>query len=270
MERKFVVTTPSETINLDGDNRGDVVFTVANRSALAERVLVRAVPLGDTQAAWLTIGGEAEREFASGGSQQIIVSVNVPPGAAAGRYRFRLDLVSARRGGEDHVEGPAVSDPTPVVERVPLNAFWNADRGDNFTTATQAGEASAHAAGYQTQPRIEGYVFPDQRPGTVPLKLFWQADWADNFTTATRDGEVSALASGYERGRVEGYVFPTQQPDTVPLKLYWSQERHRQHRRRGLRDRGRLCLRARRGIRVQLTAVTAGGRWCRGPVPGGW
>lgn len=49
--------------------------------------------------------------------------------------------------------------PVPVSGTVPLYLFWNAARGDNFTTATQAGVNEAWAAGYGFA-RVEGYVFP--------------------------------------------------------------------------------------------------------------
>jgi hypothetical protein len=54
---------------------------------------------------------------------------------------------------------PPIPVPTPKTE-------------DNFTTATAAGEVSVgNRYGFV---RIEGYVYPNQQPGTVPLKLFYK------------------------------------------------------------------------------------------------
>lgn len=105
---------------------------------------------------------------------------------------------------------------------VPLKLYWNAEREDNFSTATPLGEQDALANGYQFID-IEGYVFPNQEPGTVPLKLYLNAERGDYFTTATAQGEQDALGSGYQFVRIEGYVFQyeTQQQGIVPLKLFW-------------------------------------------------
>ncbi len=66
----------------------------------------------------------------------------------------------------------------------PLKSYWNGSRGDNFTTATAAGEKSAIDTNYSFL-RVEGYVFSTQQPNTVPLKLFWSPMREDNLTTAT-------------------------------------------------------------------------------------
>lgn len=107
---------------------------------------------------------------------------------------------------------------------VPLQLYWSAQRGDNFTTATAQGRAGARAAGY-TFVRVESYVYRQQVPGTVPLQLYWSAERGDNFTTAMAQGRADARAAGYSFVRVEGYVYRQQVPGTVPLQLYWSAER---------------------------------------------
>ncbi len=91
-----------------------------------------------------------------------------------------------------------------------LKSYWNGNRGDNFTTATQQGEQAAQAAEYSFL-RVEGYVYPDQQPNTVPLKSYWGPARGDNFTTATPQGEQDALGAGYSFVRVEGYVVPPPQ-----------------------------------------------------------
>jgi hypothetical protein len=150
-----------------------------------------------------------------------------------------LQSITLRPGQQARVTKNNVSPVTPVIARsggvvggsgtgngelVPLKLYWNAARGDNFTTATTEGQQAAEAAGY-TFVRIEGYVFRTQRSGTVPLKLYWSAEREDNFTTATSQGEREAQSAGYIYVRVEGYVYPTQQSGTAPLKNYWSAAR---------------------------------------------
>lgn len=108
MGRKFSITTPTSLSRADAEGHVQVVFTVANASGMPERRLFRAVPLGDAQESWLSLGGAAEREFAAEAVHQISVSAKVPPATSAGRYGFRLDTVSASRSGEDIEEGPAV------------------------------------------------------------------------------------------------------------------------------------------------------------------
>lgn len=105
-----------------------------------------------------------------------------------------------------------------------LLLFWNAERRDNFTTATAVGEASAGDANYAFV-RTEGHVFTQNVAGTVPLLLYWNADRQDNFTTATAEGRRDAEAAGYKFVRVEGYVYEKEHRGTVPLLLYWNAER---------------------------------------------
>ncbi len=123
----------------------------------------------------------------------------------------------------DFVSGPAVWPPSGSK---PYDVYWSAERGDNFTTATEPGRRDAVAAGYR-HARTEGYVLVERRPGTVPLDLYWSASRGDNFTTATDVGRRDAVAAGYQRVRTEGFVFSRQPTDqlAVELNLYWSAAR---------------------------------------------
>jgi hypothetical protein len=105
-----------------------------------------------------------------------------------------------------------------------LDLYWGAERGDNFTTATDTGRRSAEAAGYKFV-RTEGYVYPTAVDGTTALNLYWSAERGDNFTTATDSGRRDAEAAGYGFVRAEGYVFSSQRPGTVPLNLFWHEGR---------------------------------------------
>ena len=232
MPRKFTITTPSETVRLGDNGRGNVVFTLTNTSGTLQPVLIRAAPLGNTQAAWLSVQ-QPEREFPSGGAAQVPVSVTVPPGTAAARYPFRLDIVSAQRSGEDYEEGPTVSfEVAPTAP--PPNRWWIwvaaaalllvlgigawlALRPDHKPKEVEVPKDTTSVTDTTTttvpeKPKVE----------TVALKLFWNESRRDNFSTATADGEAAARAAGYAEARTEGYIFPTEQPGTVPLKLFWT------------------------------------------------
>jgi len=106
--------------------------------------------------------------------------------------------------------------PSSHANVVPLKLYFSDARGDNFLTATQAGEQSAQAAGYRFV-RIEGYVLPNQQPNTVALKTFWSPAREDNFATATATGEQDAVQVGYQFIRTEGYVSST--PTGVVIDL---------------------------------------------------
>jgi hypothetical protein len=101
----------------------------------------------------------------------------------------------------------------------PLFLMWNAEREDNFTTATDRGVSSG--VGYSLA-RTEACVFSAQTFDTVPLELYWNPARGDNMTVSTAEGIQSAIDAGYEFVRVEGYVFSEPVAGTIPLELYWS------------------------------------------------
>ena len=107
----------------------------------------------------------------------------------------------------------------------PLKRYWNGTRQDHISLATMESEQSALENNY-TFVRHEGFIFPDQQPGTIPLKLYWHGTAENHMTAATPESESEAHARGYSMLRTEGYIYPTFQPGTIPLRLYWSQERH--------------------------------------------
>jgi len=88
-----------------------------------------------------------------------------------------------------------------------LKLFWSPSRGDNFSTATAAGENDAINAGYSFV-RNEGTVFADYVPGTVALKLYWSPGRGDNFSTATAAGENDAINAGYSFVRWRATCIP--------------------------------------------------------------
>src|SRR6266511_462268 len=109
MANIFAITTASDTIKLNEQRHGEVVFTVTDTVARPLRGLAKLKALGDTKQQWLRLAGESERDFAAGGTQQFTVMLDIPPGAPPGKYGFRLDVVSSINPDEDFTEGPTVT-----------------------------------------------------------------------------------------------------------------------------------------------------------------
>jgi PASTA domain len=106
--RVFAITTETDAIPL-ALRRGEVSYTVSNSSGRPLRGRARVVPLGSTQAAWLSLAGEAERDFAAAGVHQFTVQLAVPPEAPAGKYPFRLEVASVQNPDEEFAEGQTVT-----------------------------------------------------------------------------------------------------------------------------------------------------------------
>ncbi|MGZ5450539.1 MAG: PASTA domain-containing protein [Thermoanaerobaculia bacterium] len=108
-QRNFTISTPVPNVRADAGGGAAIVYTVANTSGLPNRGLARVVPLGDTRAEWLALEGQLERDFPVGGIHQFTVSAKLPPGSPSGRHSLRLDILSARKGGEEAYAGPVVT-----------------------------------------------------------------------------------------------------------------------------------------------------------------
>jgi hypothetical protein len=114
MARVFAITTTATTLRLDAQGRAETSFTVSNASgrALRGRAEVRATD--SNQQGWLSIDGDSEREFPANGTHQIAARIAAPPGSPAGKFSFRLDMVSAQNPDEDFAEGPTVTFEVPA------------------------------------------------------------------------------------------------------------------------------------------------------------
>ena len=107
--RIFAITAARETVTLDQQGRAQVSFTVSNTSPKSLAGRAKLVALGSTKEAWLTLEGEPERKFAKGESHQFTVRIAVLPGTAAGKYAFRLNIISVENPDDEFTEGPSVS-----------------------------------------------------------------------------------------------------------------------------------------------------------------
>jgi len=91
----------------------------------------------------------------------------------------------------------------------PLESYWSKQRGDNVTCGTEkCHQAVLNTGGYRYV-RIEGYIYKQQRKGTVPLKLYWYPKRSDNATVASRKSIADQeKTKGMSFIRTEGYVYP--------------------------------------------------------------
>jgi beta-lactam-binding protein with PASTA domain len=104
----YEITVPAERMRL-GDGRGQLVFSVTNRSGVAQQVNADIAPSGETRKEWLALSGESPRTLSAGGTDQFIVAARFPPDTPRGTYPFRLRVSSANsRTSEDAAESPIV------------------------------------------------------------------------------------------------------------------------------------------------------------------
>jgi hypothetical protein len=108
MARVFDITAVSDAVRLDTKGQGDAAFTVSNVSGRRLRGRATVIPKDAATAKWFVLAGEAERDFPPGATHQFPVKVTVPPDAPAGKYTFRVDVVSVDNPDEETAQGPAV------------------------------------------------------------------------------------------------------------------------------------------------------------------
>src|SRR6478735_6414286 len=115
MATAFVITTATNTVLLGPERTGTAVFTVTNQTGHAVTARASLVAIAPTQAGWLTLAGLTERDYPIGGTEQLSVSVAVPPEATEGLYPFRVDVVSVLLPDEDWAQGPVVAFQVPAT-----------------------------------------------------------------------------------------------------------------------------------------------------------
>lgn len=107
MPRAFDITAVTDSIRLDASGKGEVAYTVSNALKTPVRARASVVPGPGAKAEWFTIQGDAERDFAPDGTQQLTVQVRVPPGTPPGRFTFHPLVVDVTDPDERYAEGPA-------------------------------------------------------------------------------------------------------------------------------------------------------------------
>lgn len=116
MPRVFAITAANTTIKLDQAGHGEASFTVSNTTKRPLRGRARAVPLDSANASWLSVAGEAERDFGPDSTHQFTVQIVVPSGTPPGRYTFNIVVASTDNPDEEYAEGPAVAFESTAAE----------------------------------------------------------------------------------------------------------------------------------------------------------
>jgi hypothetical protein len=196
MANIFTITTAQQTLKADASGSATTVFTVTNSTSRPLRGFVKIKPLSNTQAQWLKVEGEAERDFPAGGTHQFTVAFNkpkpgTPPSAPqpAESFPFRLDAISAINPDEDFTEGPLLTVEIPEQTVEPKKSFpwWIPvviavlvvgvivavlllrDKGDNNeNTATPTPTATATAT---ATPTATPTPMPTLPPPPTPIKI---------------------------------------------------------------------------------------------------
>ena len=109
MARVFAVTSSIDRINPDAEGRCRVTFTVTNTGPEPLTARCSVVPEAPAEASWFQPVERPDRRLEPEATEQLVVELRIPTGAAAGDYSFRLDAVSEENPDEHYVEGPSVS-----------------------------------------------------------------------------------------------------------------------------------------------------------------
>ncbi len=96
-------------------------------------------------------------------------------------------------------------------------------KGDHFYTLSASERNTAITShGYKYE-GVAGYLFPDQKPGTVPFYRLWSPTAIDHFYTTSAEWRDRAAANdGYVFEGIAGYLYPNQAANTAPLYRSYS------------------------------------------------
>jgi hypothetical protein len=123
MPSSFDVTTATNTIRLDNKRHGELTVTVFNTATQPKRGRIQLGTQQQELVPWVSLAGNQERDFQPSGAQQYTFTVEVPPEAQAGTYRFHVDMVGVDNPDEDYTEGPVVSFDVPKVDAPQTRPF---------------------------------------------------------------------------------------------------------------------------------------------------
>jgi len=129
-----IMTTAGDTLKTDSKGHTEAAFTVTNTSNRPVRGMATAAALDSTKQEWLKITGEADRDFAAGGTQQYVVTFDSPVAAAAAptdpkaaastaatpadKYGFRLNVALATNPDEDFEQSPVIRVELPAAKPI--------------------------------------------------------------------------------------------------------------------------------------------------------
>lgn len=190
MPRTFTITTPAETVPVAKDGHAEIVFTVANTSGVPNRGMARIVSLENTRSEWMRIDGDTDRAFPTNGTSPFNVVAELPAGTKAGRYPFRLDVVSAQKSGQDYSEGPIIAlaaAGTPIVIKK-VRWPW-------IVAIIAALAVTALAARLLLRPRSSAPVAAAAKTAAVVPERQRAEKVATAWFTATRNHDAAALVA---------------------------------------------------------------------------
>ena len=114
----FEIPDGPTTIDAPRSGAATAVFSVTNTSSDSCDARLSVVLTGGSKKEWFSVDGNRERNFASGESQTVSVTVRVPADVPAGDYQFRLRAVAVNDPDNDHIEGPMTAAKLGPVESV--------------------------------------------------------------------------------------------------------------------------------------------------------
>ncbi|WP_164014166.1 MXAN_6577-like cysteine-rich protein [Pyxidicoccus trucidator] len=109
MPREFAITSPTPTLSLESDGRGEIAFTVSNVTDRAMHAGARLLPAPPLKPEWLSIRGKELRDMPPGATEVFTVDVHVPPGTPPGPYTFQLVVADVDLPDERFAEGPTIA-----------------------------------------------------------------------------------------------------------------------------------------------------------------
>ncbi|MGC9347465.1 MAG: PASTA domain-containing protein [Anaerolineae bacterium] len=124
MPRPFAVTATTNSVRLSVDGRSETSFTAFNASGCPIRGRAQLVPQDPQASDWLSLVGEAERDFDIAEAHQYTVRIDAPPDAPAGNYPFRLDMVGVEDPDEQYTQGPTVAFQVPEPKPEKPFPWW--------------------------------------------------------------------------------------------------------------------------------------------------
>lgn len=100
MPTKWVVTTPSDHIELDQARQGQITFTVTNPTDRSDRVVFDVVPQEGAESSWFSVD-EPQRRVPAAGSVSYVVKTAIPQQARPGSYSLQGRAYSADSAPEE-------------------------------------------------------------------------------------------------------------------------------------------------------------------------
>jgi len=140
-----IMTSAGETLKTDSKGHTEAVFTVTNTTNRPVRGMASAKAVDSTKQEWLKLTGEADRDFAAGGTENYVVTFDSPIAAAAAtadpktpagaaaatpadKYGFRLNVALATNPDEDFAQSSIIRVELPAAKVIepkkPFKKIW--------------------------------------------------------------------------------------------------------------------------------------------------